>query len=129
NTVNASSKDLAGNPFPGSSFNTTGFANIPNNLAYAFDAYKRNSFSADVSYFVHGAGTHTFKGGYFWQRQSNDVLRTFNGGRVDLFWGQSYEPVTSTAACDPVKTQNEARFGKSICQCQFGRFVRGTSVG
>ncbi len=33
-TVNAASRDLADQAFPSSSFNTTGFANIPNNLAY-----------------------------------------------------------------------------------------------
>src|SRR5439155_444109 len=81
-TVNASSKDLAGNAFPNSSFNTSGFANIPSNLATIYDAYKRHGFNVDASYLVSRlAGTHTFKGGFFWQRQSNDVLRTFNGGR------------------------------------------------
>jgi len=51
NTVNASTVDLAGNPFPASAFNTSGFANIPSNLATLFDAYKRKSFNSDVSYF------------------------------------------------------------------------------
>jgi hypothetical protein len=128
-TVNASSRDLAGNAFPSSSFNTAGYANIPSNLAYAFDAYKRKSFNADASYFVgHLGGTHTFKGGYFWQLQSNDVLRTFNGGAVNLFWGQSYTPVSSTTACDQVKSQNLASYGQSICEGKYGYFVVGTNV-
>jgi Carboxypeptidase regulatory-like domain/TonB dependent receptor-like, beta-barrel/TonB-dependent Receptor Plug Domain len=128
NTVNASSKDLAGDPFPGSTFNTSGYANIPSNLAYVYDAYKRKSFNADVSYFAHFGGTHTFKGGYFWQGQSNDVLRNLQGGSVNLFWGQSYEPVTSTTACDPIKSANLSNFGQSICQGKYGYFSIGNSV-
>lgn len=128
-TVNSSTKDLAGVAFPSSSFNTTGFANIPSNLATVFDAYKRNSLSADVSYFVGGfGGTHTFKAGYFWQRQGNDVLTAFQGGRVDLTWGQSYEPVTSTTACDAIKAQNQAAYGSSLCQGRYGYFTVGTGV-
>ncbi len=129
NTVNASSKDLSGQAFPASSFNTVGFANIPQNLATVFDAYKRKSFNGDASYFVgHLGGTHTFKGGFFWQQQANEVLRNFQGGRVNLFFGQSYEPVTSTAACDQIKAQNLSNFGQSICQGRYGYFVVGTTV-
>ena len=128
-TVNASSKDLAGNAFPNSSFNTSGFANIPSNLATIYDAYKRHGFNVDASYLVSRlAGTHTFKGGFFWQRQSNDVLRTFNGGRVDLYWGESYTPVTNTAACDSIIAANKSTYGQSICQGQYGYFVVGTGV-
>ncbi len=128
NTVNASSKDLAGDPFPSSVFNTSGYANIPSNLAYVFDAYKRKSFNADVSYFAHFAGAHTFKGGYFWQGQSNDVLRNLQGGSVNIFWGQSYEPVTSTTACDSIKAANFSNFGQSICQGKYGYFSIGNTV-
>lgn len=128
-TVNASSRDLAGQPFPASSFNTSGFANIPTNLAYVYDAYKRRGFNLDASYFVSRfAGTHTFKGGFFWQKQSNDVLRTFQGGAVNLFWGQSYTPVTSTTACDAVKAANQTAYGQSLCQGRFGYFTVGTGV-
>ena len=128
-TVNASSRDLAGQAFPSSSFNTSGFANIPSNLAYIFDAYKRKSFTADASYFTRFlAGTHTFKGGYFWAGQSNDVLRNLQGGSVVLNWGLSYEPVTNTAICDPIKAQNLKDFGQSICQGRYGYFVIGNSV-
>ena len=129
NTVNAASRDLADQAFPSSSFNTTGFANIPSNLATVYDAYKRHGFNVDASYFSHFlSGTHTFKGGYFWQRQSNAVLRNYNGGAVNLFWGQSYEPVTSTTACDGIKAANLSNYGKSICQGRYGYFVVGTGV-
>ncbi|MBI3698790.1 MAG: TonB-dependent receptor [Acidobacteria bacterium] len=129
-TVNASSVDLGGQPFPSSSLNLQGFANIPSNLATVYDAYKRHGLNVDASYFVHFGGTHTFKGGYFWQRQENEVLRTFQGGAVNLFWNQSYEPVTSTTACDPIKAQNLTTFGagKNLCQGRYGYFVVGTGV-
>ncbi len=129
-TVNASNRDLAGEPFPTSSFNTSGYFNIPSNLAYVYDAYKRHGLNVDASYFVSRflGGTHTFKGGYFWQRQSNDVLRTFLGGAVDLYWGQNYVPVTSTSACDQIIAQNKADFGQATCQGRYGYFVVGTTV-
>jgi hypothetical protein len=129
-TVNASNRDLAGEPFPASSFNTSGYFNIPSNLAYVYDAYKRHGLNVDASYFVSRflGGTHTFKGGYFWQRQSNDVLRTFLGGAVDLYWGQNYVPVTSTSACDQIIAQNKADFGQATCQGRYGYFVVGTNV-
>lgn len=128
NTVNASSVDLAGQAFPASSFNTSGFANIPSNLAFVFDAYKRKSFNSDVSYFARFAGSHNFKAGYFYQEQSNEVLRNLQGGSVNLFWGQSYAPVTSTTICDPIKAQNLSQFGKSECQGRYGYFSIGNTV-
>ena len=128
-TVNASSKDLAGAAFPASSFNTSGFANIPNNLATVYDAYKRKSVSGDVSYYVSRfGGSHTFKAGYFWQGQSNDVLTNFQGGRVNLTFGSSYSPVTSTTACDSVIAQNRTNFGSSECAGRYGFFTIGTGV-
>ncbi len=127
-TVNASSIDLAGQAFPASSFNTSGFANIPSNLAFVYDAFKRKSFNGDFSLFARGLGSHNFKAGYFWQQQSNEVLRNLQGGLVYLYFGQSYEPVTSTTACDQVKAANLSQFGKSVCQGRFGYFSIGNTV-
>ncbi len=127
-TVNASSVDLAGQAFPASSFNTSGYANIPTNLATSYDAYKRKGINVDASYFVHFGGTHTFKTGYFRSTQSDSVLRTFNGGAVNLFWGQSYQPVTSNTACDAIIASNKANFGQPVCQGRYGYFVVGTNV-
>jgi outer membrane receptor protein involved in Fe transport len=125
-TVNAASRDLAGNPFPSSAFNTAGFANIPDNFAYVYDAYKRHSFSADASYFVSRfAGTHVFKGGFFWQRQSNNVLSNLQGGKVELYWSQAYTPLTSTTACDSVIAQNRANGLPAQCQGLYGYFIVG----
>ena len=122
-TVNASSKDINGNPFPASSFNTAGFATIPNNFATKFDAFKRKSTNTDVSYFLGNFfGSHTFKGGYFWQALDNNVLVTANTAVVDLFWGQSYQPVTSTTACASI----QATAPGGVCQGQFGYFFTGS---
>jgi outer membrane receptor protein involved in Fe transport len=122
-TVNASSTDINGNPFPASSFNTSGYSNIPNNFATQFDAFKRKSANGDVSYFLgHLFGTHTLKGGYSWTQQSNDVLITANTAVVDLFWGQSYTPVTSTSACAAI----QATAPGGACQGTYGYFFTGS---
>jgi outer membrane receptor protein involved in Fe transport len=128
-SVSATSKDLTGQVFPASAINTAGFSNIPNNFSTHYDAFKRKSFSADASYFLgHTLGSHTFKTGYFWSTQSNSVLVTANGNVVDLFWGTSYTPLTSTAACDQVIAQNQAQFGKSFCGGQYGYFFTGSQT-
>ena len=128
-TVNASTVDLTGQVMPSSVFNTSGYANIPNNLNTAFDAFKRHILSTDASYFAHFlGGTHTFKGGFFWQRQSESVLSLFNGGYVDLFWGSSYSPVTSTTACDSIMASNLSNFGQPICQGRYGYFIVGSQT-
>jgi hypothetical protein len=128
NTANASTLDLAGQPVPAAFQNTSGFANIPSNLATSFDAYKRKSLNADVSYFASFAGTHTFKAGYFYQSQSNDVLRTFNGGYVTMNWGVNYTPVTSTAACDQIIAANRSQFNSPECRGRYGYFTVGNNV-
>jgi outer membrane receptor protein involved in Fe transport len=128
NTVNATSVDLAGQAFPSQYFNTNGYSNIPSNLATAFDSYKRKSFNVDASYFVHFAGTHTFKTGYFRATQSDAVLRNFNGGAVNVFFGQSYQPVTDLNICNGIMASNLANFGSSACQGRYGYFVVGTGV-
>ncbi|HEY2014272.1 MAG TPA: TonB-dependent receptor [Bryobacteraceae bacterium] len=127
-TANASSTDLAGAAFPAAIQQLNGFANIPSNLATSFDAYKRKSWNADASYFVHFGGTHTFKGGYFWQGQSDEVLRNYQGGSVFLYPSQSYQPQTSTTACDGIMAANKSNFGQSVCQGKYGYFVVGTGV-
>jgi outer membrane receptor protein involved in Fe transport len=131
-TVNASSTDLTGAPFPSTTpFNTVGFANIPSNFATFFDAFKRKSFNVDASYFVgHFLGGHTFKGGYFWSTQNNAVHVTADTNVVDLWWGNEYTPLTSTTACDSIKAQNAAdpTFGKSVCGGKYGYFYVGSNT-
>ena len=52
NSVNATTTDLTGALCPAPCSTRPGFANIPSNLATAYDAYKRKGFNVDVSYFV-----------------------------------------------------------------------------
>jgi len=131
-TANSASTDLGGQPFPASTFNTGGFSNIPGNLGIIYDAYKRHGFNVDASYFTRLlGGTHTFKAGYYVQKQSNDVLNGYLGSIVDLYWGQSYTPATSTTACDSIISQNKATYGASgaLCQGKYGYFdVGGNAV-
>ena len=131
-TVNASSKDLTNQPFPSSAFNTNGFSNMPSNFATFFDAFKRKSFDINASYYVgRFLGRHTFKGGYFWSTQANNVFLTAQGNVVDLQWGQQYTPLTSTSACDTVIAQNQAQFGATtgnFCGGQYGYFFVGSST-
>jgi hypothetical protein len=134
-TVNGSSKDLTGAAFPTGSVNgsplaeTAGFNNIPSNLWTFFDAYKRNSFNADASYVVGKLwGSHVFKGGYAWARQSNDVLRDFKTEFVTMDWSSKYTPLTSTSACDTVIAQNVALGRPAICEGLYGFFTVGNSV-
>jgi outer membrane receptor protein involved in Fe transport len=129
-TANAATSTLDGSAVPTAFQQPSGYQNIPSNLATAFDSYKRKSFNGDASYFVNFAGTHTFKGGYFWQGQSDEVLKNFNGGAVSITWGQSWIPQTSATACDQIIAQNKAQYGASAngCQGKYGYFIVGTNV-
>jgi hypothetical protein len=121
-TLNSSTKDVNGNPFPANApFNTTGFSNIPPNYTTIFDAYKRKSLNTDVSYFVDRWGTHAIKLGYMWGSQYNIVNSSANTADVDLFWGQSYTPQTSATACSPIQSAN----ANGLCQGQYGYFIVG----
>ena len=126
NTLNSSSKDVNGNAFPSNApFNTANFANIPSNFATQFDAFKRKSTNTDVSYFLGNFfGSHTFKGGYFYQSLSNDVLVTANTAVVDLVWGQAYQPVTSATACAGI----QATAPGGVCEGQYGYFYVGSNT-
>ena len=133
NTCLAAKKNATNCPassaFPTSSYNTAGFANIPSNLTTLFDAYKRKSFNADASYFVAKfAGTHTFKGGFFYQTQSNSVFSNFNTSNTNIYFTETYSPVTSTTACNSVIAQNTANGWSPVCSGRYGYFVVGTSV-
>jgi len=118
-------KDVTGACIPAAAINSAGFSNIPSTYATFFDAFKRKSWNADVSYFVGNfLGSHTFKGGYFWASQANQVFRTTNGPWVNLDWGIDYTPVTSTTACAAIQASN----ANGKCQGQFGYFYTGTTT-
>src|SRR5204862_3874299 len=71
------------------------------------------------------AGKHTFKFGYFLQKQSEDVLSTFNGAYINVFYAQAYTPLVDAAGCNSIMAQNLAQFGKSTCQGRYGYFTVG----
>jgi hypothetical protein len=122
-TLNSSSRDVNGNPFPANApLNTVNFSNIPTNFTTIFDAYKRKSFSSDVSYFANWGGSHAFKAGYMWQSQYNNVNISAKTAVVDLFWTQSYTPQSSTTACSSIQASN----AQGLCQGQYGYFIVGS---
>ena len=45
-----------------------------------------------------------------------------------MYWGQSYQPVTSNTACDGIIASNKANFGQGVCQGRYGYFVVGNGV-
>src|SRR5262249_16293691 len=100
--LNSASRDVNNNPFPSNApFNNSGFSNIPNNFATIYEAYKRKSFNTDASYFVGNSwGIHSFKFGYFWSAQENDILKSANTSIVDINWGLKWSPQSSTTVCD-----------------------------
>ncbi|MCU1284034.1 MAG: TonB-dependent receptor, plug [Acidobacteriales bacterium] len=134
--VNASSVDAGGNPVPNSTVNgvpvyqSGAFTNIPSTFKSFFDAYKRRTYNADASYFISNLwGSHTFKGGYFYQAQSNSTLSLYNTASVLLYWGQKYGPQTSTTVCDPIIAQNAAnpafngKAGQAGCTGLYGYYT------
>jgi hypothetical protein len=120
---------------PGSPINAAGFSNIPSNFTTLFDSYYRKSFNVDTSYFVGNVwGSHTFKMGYMWQSQYNNVLRSSAGAWINLDWGSFYQPVTSASACDAVKAGNPpgsdslGRPFTTLCEGRYGFFFTGSTT-
>lgn len=68
-----------------------GFDNIGDNTVNGKDISIRHTFDLDASLIVSNlAGRHVFKGGYQFNRISNDVDQGFfNTGRIDYFFGQT----------------------------------------
>jgi outer membrane receptor protein involved in Fe transport len=99
----------ASSPFVGSA----GFASMASNTILASDVFSRKEFSTDVSYFANKWGTHNFKVGYGFNRLFNDVFQTINGALVELDWGISYQPQTTTGNtnCTAIQNQNNTTYG------------------
>ena len=67
--------------------NTT---NTPRALITNFDTTKRNSFNIDYNHVFNAGGFHTLKGGYGFQRTTNDIDRAYPGGYVVINWDQAF---------------------------------------
>lgn len=128
----------SGSPAVATPFNPANFFDMPSNFATLFDAYKRKSWNVDGSYFIgHALGTHTFKAGYFWAGQTNNVFVTAKESVTNVDWGTSYQPVTSTTACDAIIAQNIANGwvtknyvpgDAQPCQGRYGYFFTGSTT-
>jgi hypothetical protein len=68
----------------------TGFVNTPRAEIVDYDTTKRTNFNMDYNHSFNGAGYHTLKGGYGYQRTVNDINSFYPGGYVNIFWGRSF---------------------------------------
>jgi outer membrane receptor protein involved in Fe transport len=102
-----------------SSAHAAGFANISANLTNLFDIFSRKAFNADVSHSVSKWGQHNFKFGYGFNHLYNNVFQGINTARVNVFWGQTYTPVTPTGAtnCATIAADNVSNFGAGANKC------------
>ncbi len=85
---NASSVGVAG--VPAALQQPLNYQNVPRAQITAFDKTKRGNFEADYIHSFDAAGTHSFKGGFGYQRTTNDVNSYYPGGYVLLDWGKSF---------------------------------------
>jgi hypothetical protein len=68
-----------------------GFQNTPRTTVSAFDETKRGYINADYVQNLTFAGSHSFKGGFGWQRASNNVDQTYpGGGYVFIHWDTAF---------------------------------------
>jgi hypothetical protein len=67
-----------------------GFVNTPRAQIVEFDTTKRSNFNMDYNHSFSGAGYHTLKGGYGYQRTVNDINSFYPGGYVNILWGSSF---------------------------------------
>ena len=71
---------------PASLIRSTGFSNIPTNTASQKDAYTRDNFNFDVSWFPQMAGAHRIKAGVQIDNLKNEVLRGQQNYLVTATW-------------------------------------------
>jgi outer membrane receptor protein involved in Fe transport len=72
--------------------------NTPRALIVEQDLTKRAFFNADYNTAFHTLGYHTLKGGFGFQRTTNDAQQAYPGGFVDIFWDRSFTFNGSTPA-------------------------------
>ncbi len=108
---------LSGQPIPAAYANPDGFTNIGTNYKTIYDAYKRKSVSADVSWFRSFLGQHSFKFGYAQNKLANDLNQGYDSSLTLLYYGQPYTPngPVGTASCNALLPQP--------CQGQWGYYT------
>ncbi len=105
------------NPLPSDYQRITGFSSMGANTNTFFDRYWRKSFSQDVAFFKKGFfGTHNVKGGYGFNKLSNDVNTTYASSDVYLGYGRSavVAGVENTANCIAINEYNNAHYGTNF---------------
>ena len=69
----------------------TDFTNTPAVNIVDHDTTKQTYFQADYNAAFSAAGYHTLKAGAGMRRNSNDVDKRYPGGRVSVWWGQTFQ--------------------------------------
>jgi hypothetical protein len=67
-----------------------GTLNTPRALIVENDTTKRGFFNLDYNSAFNAGGYHTLKGGFGFQRTTNDANQAYPGGFVDIFWNSSF---------------------------------------
>lgn len=83
---------------PGS-VQTTGFSTMGDNTATLFNRFARLSYTADLSFFKRGFGSHNFKTGFGLNRLNNDTASGYNTADVYVGFGLAWSPSLSSPAC------------------------------
>jgi len=126
---------LDGSAIPAGVQGPADFSNIPSNSQTIFDVLTRHGLNVDASYVFRAGGTHTFKGGYAFNRLANDVQNAFNTAWVRIYWGQDRTSSVITGAgqafCAPTganRTRNRTLYGMDVCQGIYGAYLVGVST-
>jgi len=67
-----------------------GTSNTPRAQITDFDTTKRSNFNVDYNHVFNGGGLHTLKGGYGFQRTTNDINSYYPGGYTYIFWDRTF---------------------------------------
>jgi hypothetical protein len=67
-----------------------GTQNTPRALIVEQDLTTRGFFNMDYNNAFHAAGYHTLKGGFGFQRTTNDAQQAYPGGYVNIFWNRDF---------------------------------------
>lgn len=91
---------------PGS-VQTTGFSTMGDNTATLFNRFARLSYTADLSFFKRGFGSHNFKTGFGLNRLNNNTASGYNTADVYVGFGLPWSPSLSSPACGVDANGNE----------------------
>jgi hypothetical protein len=101
---------------------TTGFSNIGDNTATLFNQFARLSYTADLSIYKKGFGSHNFKTGFGFNKLNNNTASGYNTADVYVGYGLAWSPSLSSPAtggdrfgpgehCADIEAENVAMFG------------------